>query len=270
MISGSERGPRLTRQRPAFLDGVFLLTTVVPTVAGVALIVWILSLVNWSFVGTLDFAVLYKYRFALLQGLANTLLITFLAVAFGLVFGFFLAACQYVPIAPLRWLISAYIEVLRNTPIVVQLFWIHFALPELTGFSTSALQSGCIAMSLQSSAYLADLARGGISAVPRGQWDAADALGLSLSVKWVSVILPQAIRIIIPPLANISIGLFKLSATLALLSVGELMTMASRVATFSFKPIETFTVAGIVYLTIGYLAGVVTFKLEKIFKRPSA
>jgi polar amino acid transport system permease protein len=254
--------------RIARSDNSFLVTRVVSTLVALAILAGIASLIKWSFVETLDFAVVYKYRLALLQGLGYTLLITLLSVCLGLFIGTILAICLQLPFAPLRWLISAYVEVLRNTPLVFQLFWVHLVFPYLTGISTTAFQSGCIAMSLQSSAYLADLVRAGIQAVPKGQWDAANALGLPAFSKWAEVILPQAIKIIIPPLANLAIGYFKSSAVLVLLSVGELMTVASRVSTYTFRPIETLTVVGLVYLGLGYLFSTVALRLEQLFKHP--
>jgi His/Glu/Gln/Arg/opine family amino acid ABC transporter permease subunit len=193
-------------------------------------------------------------------------LITFFSLLLGLALGFAFACLLYVPFAPLRWLIVSYIEILRDIPLVVALFWIHFALPFATGISTDAFQSGFIAMALQSSAYLADVVRAGIQAVPRGQWDAADSLGLSRAWKWLDVVLPQAFKVIIPPLANIALGYFKASSVLALLSVGELMTVAVRISNYTFKPIETLTTVGAVYLLLGYFLSWLTFRLERLFK----
>lgn len=243
----------------------FVWMTLIPAIVAIAILSWLVAQVNWEFVSGLQFGVLWEYRYALLQGLANTLLLTGISVAIGLVAGFALAAGLQVPLAPVRWIIVAYVELLRNTPLLLQLFWIHFALPVFTGVSTTAFESGFIAMSLQSSAYLADVARTGIQAIPRGQWEAADALGLSARDKWTAVILPQAIKIVIPPLANIAIGYFKASAALSLLSVGEFMTVASRIATYSFKPIETLTFVGLVYLILGYLFSSATYRLEAIY-----
>lgn len=239
---------------------------VLPAALALALLAWLVADVNWSFVRQLDFSVIYQYRTALLQGLLNTVLITFFSLLLGLVLGFAFACVAYVPFAPLRWLVGAYIEVLRDVPLVVILFWIHFALPVVTGISTTAFESGFIAMALQSSAYLADVARAGIQAIPKGQWDAADALGLSRLWKWSDVILPQALRIIIPPLANIALGYFKASSVLALLSVGELTTVAARISNYTFKPIEVFTAVAIVYLALGYFLSSLTFQLERVLK----
>jgi len=244
----------------------FVLHWILPSCGALLVVAWLATQVNWSFVRELDFSVIYTYRVALLQGLLNTILITFFSLLLGLVLGFAFACLAYVPLAPLRWFIAAYIEVLRDVPLVVALFWIHFALPVVTGISTSAFESGFIAMALQSSAYLADVARAGIQAIPKGQWDAADALGLSRLWKWFDIVLPQALKIIIPPLANIALGYFKASAVLALLSVGELTTVAARISNYTFKPIETFTVVGIVYLALGYILSSMTFRLEKIFR----
>jgi polar amino acid transport system permease protein len=239
-------------------------------ILGFALVAWLAWDVNWSFVSNLDFSVIYKYRVVLLQGLLNTILITLLSLLLGLLLGFAFACLAYVPFAPLRWLIAAYVEVLRDIPLVVALFWIHFALPVVTGISTTVFESGFIAMALQSSAYLTDAVRAGIQAIPNGQWDAADALGLSPARKWLDVILPQAFKIVIPPLANIALGYFKASSVLALLSVGELTTVATRISNYTFKPIETFTFVGVIYLVLGFSLSSLTFRLERLFKTPRA
>ncbi len=255
------------RTRTARPAGSFLLSSVLPAALMLALLGWLASGVNWSFVESLDFSVIYTYRVALLEGLLNTVLITTFSLLIGLALGFLFACLLHAPAPPLRWLILAYIEVLRDTPLVVALFWIHFALPVVTGISTTAFESGFIAMALQSSAYLADVARAGIQAVPRGQWDAADALGLQRRWKWLAVVLPQALKIVVPPLANIALGYFKASSVLALLAVGELMTVAARVSTYSFKPIETLTTVGFVYLCLGYFLSSLTYRLERVFNR---
>jgi His/Glu/Gln/Arg/opine family amino acid ABC transporter permease subunit len=252
--------------RSALPSTGFVLHWILPTCGVFLLVTWLATHANWSFIKDLDFSVIYTYRTALLQGLLNTILITFFSLLLGLVLGFAFACLAYFPFPPLRWLIAAYIEILRDVPLVVALFWIHFALPVVTGISTSAFESGFIAMALQSSAYLADAARAGIQAIPRGQWDAADALGFTRIWKWIDIVLPQALKIMIPPLANIALGYFKASAVLALLSVGELTTVAVRVSNYTFKPIETFTVVGFVYLSLGYLLSLMTFRLERVFK----
>ena len=248
------------------IAGDILLSWILPAALILAIVGWLWRDVNWSFVRGLDFSVIATYRVALLEGLGSTLLITFFSLALGLALGLAFACLLQVPFAPLRWLILSYIEVLRDVPLVVALFWIHFALPVATGISTTAFESGFIAMALQSSAYLADVARAGIAAVPRGQWDAADSLGLSRQWKWLDVVLPQAFKIMVPPLANVALGYFKASSVLALLSVGELMTVALRISNYTFKPIETLTTVGAIYLVLGYVLSSLTYRLEWLFK----
>jgi polar amino acid transport system permease protein len=182
-----------------------------------------------------------------------TLGITATSLAVGLSFGVIIAVLLQLPIGPLRWLIVAYVELWRNTPLIVQLFWVHFGLPVLTGISTTALESGFIALTLQSSAYLADIARAGIQAVPRGQWQAARALGLPVWSLWLEVILPQALKIMIPAFANLALSFLNGSALLGLIQVGELMTVAAKISDYTFKPIEVMTAVGVVYLLLNLL-----------------
>ncbi|MGF7161580.1 polar amino acid transport system permease protein [Rhodoligotrophos appendicifer] len=242
-----------------------IFTDYVPALIALVIIFWVATAIRWDFVATLQFEFLWQFRWALLQGLGITLLLTGVAMTAGLPAGFLLAAMMQSPWPPIRWLAFVYVESLRNTPLVLQLFWIHYALPSFTGYSTTVLQSGMIAMTMQSSAYLADVARTGIQAIGHGQWEAAKALGLPRRVVWMKVVLPQALKIIIPPLANIAIGYFKASAVLALLAVGDLMTVGVRIANFTFKPIETLTVVGIIYLVLGYIFSSLTYRLEALY-----
>lgn len=235
-------------------------------IASVVLIAFIAYHVDWQFIAGLKFAPLWEYRSALATAVGITLLVSGLAVLIGLAIGIALAILLQLKIGPLRWIVIAYVEIWRNTPLIVQLFWVHFALPLVTGISTTAFVSGLIAMSLQASAYLTDITRAGIQSVPRGQSEAADAVGLSASHKWFYIILPQALKIMIPALANIAIGFFKTSAILSLISVGELMSVANRISDITFRPIEVLSIAAIIYFVLGYAFSLGTYKLEKLTK----
>ena len=193
------------------------------------------------------------------------------------VLGVFLAITYQIPplriswlpwrLAPWRWLITAHVELWRNTPLLVQLFWVHFALPNLTGISTTVFVSGVIALSLQASAYLTEIARAGIDAVPKGQWEAANSLGLPGPTRWLTIILPQAMKIMIPPLANTAISFFKATTVLSLLAVGELMTISNTIANFTFKQIEVLTAVGVIFYVLGSVFSSATYKLENVLKR---
>ena len=229
----------------------------------VAIAIGIYNFIDWSQISGLDFGILVKFWRPLAIAAGMTIAVTTAALALGLVLGICLAIVLELPIGPLRYVINAYIELWRNTPLIVQLFWVHFGLPIATGISTTALQSGLIALSLQSSAYLADIARAGIQAVPRGQWDAVKALSLPARTKWLEVILPQALKIMIPPLGNLAVSFLNGSALLGVLSVGELMTVAAKISDYTSKPVEIMTVVALLYLAINLIISHLTHRLER-------
>lgn len=232
--------------------------------AGAVVVVVLLWRLNWTFLSEVDFEPLWPYRYAFLRGLGFTFLIAIICISVGSIIGLILAAILQVAVMPIRWVIYAYVEIMRNTPIMVSLFWIHFALPVLTGVSTSSLVSGIIAITLQCSAYLTDLARTGIQAVPKGQWEASYALGIPGKTKWLRIILPQAVKIVVPPLANVAISFFKATSILSALSVGEFMSNSSRIAEASFRPFETMMIVALVYFAIGSLLSFGTYRLERL------
>jgi His/Glu/Gln/Arg/opine family amino acid ABC transporter permease subunit len=235
---------------------------------GLLVLYGIYAAIDWKFVRTLDFHVLVEYWLPLLRGMATTLLVTSIALLIGLALGVLIATVLQLPIGPFRWLVVAYVELWRNTPLIVQLFWVHFGLPVLTGFNTTAMQSGVLALTLQSSAYLADIARAGIQAVPKGQWQAGRALGLPTMSLWLDIILPQALKIMIPPFTNLALSFLNGSALLGLLQVGELMTVATKISDYTFKPIEIMTVVGALYLVLNLAVGHLAHRLELATRIP--
>ncbi|HVZ44109.1 MAG TPA: amino acid ABC transporter permease [Ramlibacter sp.] len=238
-------------------------------VLGLGVVAAILATVNWSFVGTLDASVIVKYSGPLLEGAGKTLVITAVSLVAGFVLGGCLAILYQLAPRLVRAAIWAYVEVFRNLPLIVLLFWTHFGLPMLTGYSTSALQSGLLALTLQSSAYLTDITRAGIQAVPRGQFEAARALGLPVASRWFDVILPQALRIMIPPFSNVALSFLSGSSLLTVLQVGELMTMATRISDYTFKPIEVMTTAAAVYFVMNFVVGKLAKWLEVSTRTPA-
>lgn len=239
--------------------------TLVALVAGLA--VFLLWSANWQTIRGLDFSAVWTYRNALLYGLWVTIVLTVVAAVFGLLTGTLFAIGSQSPIPPLRWVIVAFVEVFRDTPMLVQLMWIHFALPLVTGINTSPVVSGVICIALHASAYFTELMRAGIQAVPRSQWEAAYALGIPAWTRWTRVILPQALRIALPPLVSLLISFFKGTAILSVLQVGELMSVASRISNATFRPIEIFSFVALVYFMIGYGMSRGGLVLEKRFAR---
>jgi len=234
----------------------------------VAIAIGAYNFIDWSQIGTLDFGIIIKFWRPLATAAGMTIAVTAAALGCGLVIGILLAILLELRIGFFRYVLNAYIEIWRNTPLIVQLFWVHFGLPMVTGISTTALQSGLLALTLQSSAYLADIARAGIQAVPSGQWDAAMALSLPVRTKWLEVILPQALKIMIPPLGNLAVSFLNGSALLGVLSVGELMTISTRISDYTSKPIEIMTVVALLYLAINVATTYLTSRLERFAGAP--
>ena len=232
---------------------------------GLAWLIW--SNLNREFLAGLDFSVVYDYRHVLLQGLGLTLLLTAVTMVAALAIGVVFAILYRLPFRIIRTLVYWYVEIWRNTPLLVQLFWVHFALPQITGVPMPAYVSGVIAMTLQASAYLTEISRAGIDAIPKGQWEACQALALPRRTVWLTVILPQAFKVMVPPLANTAISFFKGTTVLSLLAVDELMTVTNHISAYTFRPFELLTVAGVVYFLIGSLFSTMTYRLERILKR---
>lgn len=222
---------------------------------------------NWELLLSLDFSVVWEYRLVLFKGLMMTLGLTIWASVLGLLCGTVLAVASQSPIALLRWLVTAFVEIWRNTPLLVQLIWIHYALPLLTGVNTTAVESGVLAITLQAAAYFTEIVRAGIESVPKGQWEAAYSLALPAKITWIKIILPPAIRTMIPPLVNLSISFFKGTAILSILHISELMTVTNRIANVTFKPIELFSAIAIIYFVVGYAMSKATLRLEYVLQR---
>jgi His/Glu/Gln/Arg/opine family amino acid ABC transporter permease subunit len=168
MEASSASGPRkpslavdLSREKPGIWQNLRALLDVPSVILTIAIATALYYFIDWSQIRVLDFGVVLKYWRPLTVAAGVTVLITLSALALGLVLGIGLAILLELRIGPLRYVINAYIEIWRNTPLIVQLFWIHFGLPIVTGISTTALESGSLALTLQSSAYLADIARAG-------------------------------------------------------------------------------------------------------------
>jgi polar amino acid transport system permease protein len=181
----------------------------------------------------------------------------------GLILGTLLAIMGRSANRLVRLLADGYIEIWRNTPLLVQLFWVHFALPSFTGVTTTALQSGLLALTGNVTAYFAEIIRAGIQSVDRGQWDAAYALGLHRYALWRTVILPQVVKIVLPPLTSLYISLLKATAILSVLSISELMRVVTSLSNNTFRPVELLTFAAVLYSITGLCVARLGSHLEK-------
>ena len=199
----------------------------------------------------------------LLAGLLLTIELTFIVIALSLGFAMAVALAGRSHVAPLRWIVRAYVEVMRGTPLLLQLIYIYYVLPEI-GIRLSAFAAGVVGLTLNYSAYLSEVYRGGIQAVPRGQHDAAAALGMTGPLAMRRIILPQAIRIVIPTLGNYFISLFKDTALCSVVSIQEVVFTAQIVAARNFQYFTLYTVVGVMYFVVSFPAARLVGYLEQV------
>ena len=197
----------------------------------------------------------------LFNGLKNTLLLTIISVALGTLLGTVVAMGKMSKFAPLRFLVSIYVEVLRGTPILLQLYVFYFVLPQIFPFlKLSQFMWVSIALCVNSSAYVSEVIRSGIQAVDKGQTEAARSLGLSESQTMIKIILPQAVRNILPALGNEFVMMLKETSLASTFFLGDLMTSYAIVKGVTYLTLEPMTIVAIIYLCI-------TFPLSKIVER---
>lgn len=198
----------------------------------------------------------------LLAGLGMTLRATalgaLLAFALGLVWSIALRSSSRL----VRWPVAAVIELVRNTPLLVQLFLFFYVLPSM-GIQFDRLTTGVLALGVHYSTYTAEVYRAGIDAVPTGQWEAAIALSLSRTRTWIAVILPQAIRRVVPALGNYVIAMLKDSPMLALIGVADMLQQARAHGAATFEYVEPYTMVGVAFIVIAYPASILVRHLER-------
>ena len=198
----------------------------------------------------------------ILSGLPNTLLISFVSFACGLLIGFVLAQLRTCRIAVIRWLTAAYISLMRGTPMMVLLFALYFGLPFLRINLNAIIVSIC-SFSFMSAAYLSEIIRASLSAIDGGQWEAGAALGLSRGHVMQHIILPQAARIALPSLGNVLTDIIKGSALTGTITVAELFNRAKQVGGGNEDYLTAFFAVACVYWALCTLCGAVISLLEK-------
>jgi polar amino acid transport system permease protein len=158
---------------------------------------------------------------------------------------------------------GAYVQVFRCTPLMVQIVWFYYALPMLAGFTIPAWVAGGLGLTLYMGAFCAEIFRAGVISIDRGQWNAARALGMSERKMMIHIILPQATRRMVPPFVNQSVLQLKNTSLLYVVAVPDLMYKSYELASSTFRPLETYTVAAAIYF-------IILFPLTKIAKRLEA
>lgn len=214
-----------------------------------------------------DFAAPLSAWPQLLHGLGYTLLLAVLSFVLSCLIGALVCALRVSPVRTVSLLAAGYIELMRLTPLLIQMLWVYTSLALLTGIRLSPFQAGLLALSLNSGAFMAEVFRSGLQSVPRGQKEAAQALGMSAWQSLKRVVGPQTLRIVIPPLGSGWVSSFKDTSLLLVLGVPELMTQAQMISSATYRPLETFTIVGLVYLLLAYPQALLVERLYRRFRR---
>lgn len=201
---------------------------------------------------TFEYMAIWNNRDILIEGVLNTLLISGIAIPIGIGIGVLVCLLRISKNRPLRWFAIAYIEVMRNIPLLILLFMVFYALP-FYGVRLSGLTTGFICLSIYGGAYFAEVFRGGVEAVSKGQFDAAKALGLKYGFYMRRVIFPQLYGYVFPPATNIALTLIKESSLLSMVTVAELTYAAHDINGRTFTPVETFATIALIYWAISIL-----------------
>lgn len=211
----------------------------------------------------LDFSVVLRFMPELLHGLYVTLLMTLLAMVIGSVTGLALAVLRMSRRRSVAVPVSLYIDFWRTTPILIQIFWMFFVLPRLIGVEYDIFVAATLAIGLNTGAFLAEVFRAAIAAVPRGQWDAGRVLGLSSLKIFRIIILPQAVKIVLPPYAAMTMLTLKGTSIAAIIGVLELTKVGQLITVRTFQPVEVLIVVGIMYFVVIYPIGIYAERLER-------
>lgn len=207
---------------------------------------------------------------SMLGGLGTTLELTVITIAISMVLAVPLAVARMARIEVIRWGAQGYIEVFRCTPMLVQLFWIFYALPALTGVTLPGFTSAAIALTANLTAFMAEAYRSGFQAVPVEQVEAGRMLQLSRYEQLRHIIVPQALRQQLPVILSLNISLFKDTALVSTIAVSDLMFVSNTNAAASYRSLEIFTAAAVIYFVIAFPASLVTSAIERRMQNTSA
>jgi len=201
---------------------------------------------------TLDWSVVWRHRDALIAGTATTFLLTIATMAIAVPCGIVVAVIRLYAWRPVRALATGYVELFRNLPLILVVYWAFYVLPILTGLGLSPLATGLAALSLNVTAYNAETFRAGINSIRRGQVEAAMALGMTRAQALRRVIVPQALRRILPVLASTWVSLFKDTSLVSVIAVTELAYISMQVRAQTFRVLEMLTAMAVLYWLLGY------------------
>ncbi len=214
-----------------------------------------------------DFTAAFGNIDLLLLGLLNTLKVTGLALALGIPLGLMLALTRLTHLRPLSMLAAFIIEFFRTTPPLVQLFWFFFAFPILFDINMTAFTAAVVTFSIQSSAFFAEIFRSGIQSIDHGQWEGAKAIGMTRQQSLRRVILPQAVKRMIPAFMERSIELLKTTTLVSTIAYTDLMYQANDLAQRTFRPLEVYSVVALIYFVLIFSVSQFSILIERRLAR---
>ncbi|MFC0408996.1 amino acid ABC transporter permease [Roseomonas elaeocarpi] len=217
-----------------------------------------------------DFYFIWGYRWLFLQGLGVTVLFTVAIVVAGLVVGLLAGLMRLSRWRVVRWVAQAYVEVFRCTPVLVQLVWFYYALPILLGVEMSATTAAALALTLYGGSFYSEIIRGGIVSIEAGQREAAEALGMMPGQAMRRIILPQAVRRMVPALMNQSIIQFKNTSLVSVLAVPDLLYQGQAVAHDTYRPLEVYSLVAVIYFAVLFPLTLLVGRIEARLRRSDA
>lgn len=215
--------------------------------------------------------IIAKYwKVFILEGVSNTLILSFIAVFFGTIIGALFAIGKMTRIKPLQWIITAMVELTRGTPMLLQLYLFVFLLPSLIPALNQINNANyiCVAVALvlNSAAYVSEIIRSGIEAVDKGQTEASRSLGLSKTTTMVSIVLPQAVKNILPALGNEFITVVKETSLASTFFIGDLMTSYLKVKGVNYLTMECLIITGAIYFILNFILSKLLLVVERRMK----
>ena len=197
-----------------------------------------------------DFSFLWQYRGLILLGLAVTMAYTIGTIFFGLVIGLVTGLLRLSRNILVNAPLVAYVEIFRCTPLLVQIIWFYYALPVVVGIDIPATVAATLVLSLYTGAFYAEIVRGGVNSIERGQWDAARAIGMRQGQLMRYVILPQAVKRMVPPFMNQSIIQLKNTSLVSTIAVADLLYQGELITAATYRPLEVYTMVAVLYFAV--------------------
>ncbi len=214
-----------------------------------------------------DFSALLRYRGLLASGVLYTIGFTLITAVLGLLAGLLIGLGRLAPSRLVTAPLIAFTEIFRCTPVLVQLVWFYYALPVLIGVSMSPAVAAILTLTLYGGSFYAEIIRGGIVSIERGQWDAARAIGMRRGIMMRHIIVPQALKQMLPPLVNQTILQLKNTSLVSILAVPDLLYQGQLITSATYRPLEVYTTIAVLYFAILFPATMYVQSLERRLRR---